>query len=162
MQIETIRFGAMEVDDGKLLEFDEGIPGLEEFRKFALLRFEESYPIIWLQSVEDGGVCLPVMDTFAVLPGYVFDLEDEDVSHLDMKGPEDLLVVSVLVVPEEIKGMTANLAAPIVVNVSTGKAMQVMLSGSNYNIRTPIFSAICDMIMREEREADACSVKEAQ
>ena len=161
MQIETIRFGAVEVDDSKLLLFESGIPGLEEYRRFALLKFEESYPIIWLQSIDDGGICLPVMDTFAVLPGYVFDMDDGDVKDLELKGPEELYVVTVLVIPEDIQGMTANLAAPIVINTATGKAKQIMLGGGDYNIRAPIFPDICKMVMREEGEADAGSVKEA-
>jgi len=158
MQIETIRFGTVEVDDSKLLFFDSGIPGLEEFRRFALLQFEESYPIIWLQSIDDGGICLPVMDTFAVLSGYVFDMDDGDVKDLELKGPEELYVVTVLVIPEDIQGMTANLAAPIVINTATGKAKQIMLGGGDYNIRAPIFPDICKMVMREEGEADAGSV----
>jgi len=161
MRIDTIRFGEIEVEDSKLLVFDSGIPGLEEYRRYALLQFEESYPIIWLQSVDDGGICLPVMDTFAVLSGYVFDIDDADVKELQLKGPEDLYVVTVLVIPEDIQGMTANLAAPIIINTAEGKAKQIMLSGGDYNIRAPIFPDICKLIMSEEGDADAGTVTEA-
>jgi len=82
MLVDTIRFGQVDVDETKLITFDEGVPGLEEYQKYALLQFEESYPIIWLQSVDEGGICLPVLDTFAVLTGYVFDIDDEDVKML--------------------------------------------------------------------------------
>ena len=162
MQIDTVRFGTVEVDDKKLLDFDSGIPGLEEYRKYALLQFEESYPIIWLQAVDDGGVCLPVLDTFAVLSGYVFDIDDTDVKELSLTGPEDLHVVSVLVIPDDIQGMTANLAAPIVINTGTGKAKQIILGGSEYNVRVPVFADICKLIAKEGGEADAGSVKEAE
>ena len=162
MQMDTIRFGAVEIDEAKLIAFDDGIPGLEEYRKYALLQFEESYPIIWLQSVEEGGVCLPVLDTFAVLEGYVFDIDDEDVKALELSGPEELHVVSVLVIPDEIQRMTVNLAAPILINTVTGKAKQILLSGSDYNVRAPIFQDIYKAIVREEGAADVGSVKEAE
>ena len=162
MQIDTIRFGSVEIDESKLLVFNDGIPGLEEFHKYALLQFEESYPIIWLQSLEDGGICLPVLDTFAVLTSYVFDIDDADVKELQLKGPEELHVVSVVVIPEDIRRMTANLAAPIIINTSTGSAKQILLSGSDYNIRAPIFPDVCNMIMREEGDADAGSVEKAE
>ena len=42
MQIETVRFGPVDVDENKLITFGAGIPGLEEYRKYALLQFEES------------------------------------------------------------------------------------------------------------------------
>ena len=158
MQIDTLRFGLVEVDEEKLIHFEEGIPGLEEYKKFTLLQFEESYPIIWLQAVDFGGVCLPVLDTFAVLPNYVFDIDDEHVRELQLKGPEELHVVSVVVIPEDIQRMTANLAAPIIINTVTGKAKQIMLSGSDFNVRTPVFPDVCRMIKREEDAADAGSV----
>ena len=162
MQLDTIRFGLVDIDETKLITFSEGIPGLEEYCKYALLQFEESYPIIWLQSVEERGICLPVLDTFAVLTEYVFDIDDEDVKILELGGPEDLHVVSVLVIPDEIQKMTVNLAAPIIINTVTGMAKQIMLSGSDYNVRSPIFQEICKVIVGEEDEADAGSVKEAQ
>ena len=161
MQIDTVRFGQVEIDEAKLITFDDGIPGLEEYHKYALLQFEESYPIIWLQSAEDSAVCLPVMDTFAVIRGYVFDIDDTDVKTLELSGPEDLHVVSVLVIPDEIKNMTANLAAPIIINTVSGKAKQIVLAGSDYNVRVPVFPDICKMVMKEEGDDDAGSVMEA-
>ena len=161
MQIDTIRFGPVEIDEKKLLMFSDGIPGLEEYRKYALLQFEDSYPIIWLQSMDDGGVCLPVLDTYSVLDDYVFDIDETDVEELQLGGPEDLHVVSVLVIPDDIQGMTVNLAAPIIINMLTGKAKQIILSGGQYNVRVPVFQNIYKMIMREEGDAGAGTVKEA-
>ena len=162
MQIETIRFGTVDVDEKKLIQFEDGIPGLEEYRKYTLLQFEESYPVIWLQSVDDGGICLPVLDTFAVLTEYVFDIDDTDVKELKLGGPEELHVVSVLVIPDDIQHMTVNLAAPIIINTATGKAKQILLGGGDYNVRAPIFPDICKLVMREEGDADACSVQETK
>ena len=153
MQIDTLRFGPVEVDEDKFINFDDGIPGLEQYHKYAIVTFEDSYPLVWLQSVEDMGICLPVLDTFAVLPDYLFDLDDVDVRLLELKGLEDLHVLSVVVIPEDIKGMTVNLAAPIVMNTTTGKAKQVVLSGTEYNVRAPVFQDICNAIAKAE-EAD--------
>ncbi|MCL2226418.1 MAG: flagellar assembly protein FliW [Oscillospiraceae bacterium] len=162
MQIETIRFGSVEVDESKFITFAEGIPGLEDSRTYALLQFEESYPIIWLQSIDEGGICLPVLDTFAVLTDYVFEISDEDVNELELQGPEQLHVVSVVVIPNDVKGMTANLAAPIIINTETGKAKQIMLTGIEYNVRAPVFAQICEMVNREEGDGDAGTVTEAE
>jgi len=158
MQIETLRFGPVEVDETKLIVFEEGIPGLEEYIKYALLQFEESYPIIWLQSVEEKGMCLPVLDTFAVLEGYVFDIDDSDVKQLKLTGPEELHVVNVLVIPDDIQQMTVNLAAPVLINTSTGKAKQIVLGGSQYNVRVPVFQEICKVVAGEEGNDDAGTV----
>ena len=158
MQINTVRFGMVEVDEAKLIAFDEGVPGLDEYKKYALLQFEESYPIVWMQSIDEGGICLPVLDTFAVLDSYVFDIDDMDVKNLGLSGPEDLHVVNVLVIPDNIQSMTANLAAPIIINTVSGKAKQIVLSGSDYNVRTPIFNDLCKVVAREEGDADVGAV----
>ena len=162
MQVDTLRFGMVDVDEKKLIVFGDGIPGLEQYRKYALLQFEDSYPIVWLQSMEDTGICLPVLDTFKVLPDYIFDIDETDVKALEINSPDDLHIVSVVVIPEDIQGMTVNLAAPIIINTITGKARQIVLSGSEYNVRAPVFQEICNAVAREEGDADAGSVKETQ
>ena len=159
MQVDTLRFGVVEVDEEKIIEFGDGIPGLEQYHKYALLQFEESYPIVWLQSLDDTGICLPVLDTFSVLPDYVFDIDETDVKKLDLTNPDELHVVSVVVIPEDIQGMTVNLAAPIIINTKTGNAMQIVLSGSEYNVRAPVFQHICNAVAGEEGDGDAGSVQ---
>jgi len=159
MQIDTLRFGPVSVDEGKLLKFEEGIPGLEQYKDYALLQFEESYPLVWLQSIEETGICLPVLDTFSVLPDYVFDIDEADVKILELNSPEVLQVVSVVVIPDDIQRMTVNLAAPIIINTVSGKAKQIVLGGSEYNVRAPVFQEICKLIAREEGDADVGSVE---
>jgi len=158
MQIDTLRFGMVDVDENKIITFGDGIPGLEQYQRYALLQFEESYPIVWLQSMDDTGICLPVLDTFSVLPDYVFDIDDIDVKALELKSPEELHIVSVVVIPEDIQGMTVNLAAPIIINTVTGQAKQIVLTGTEYNVRAPVFQQICNVVAREEGDDDAGSV----
>lgn len=163
MQIDTLRFGPVEIDEDKLITFDEGIPGLEQYHTYALLQFEDSYPLVWLQSTEDMGICLPVLDIFAVMPDYVFDMDDSDVKFLGLTKPEELHVVNVVVIPEDIQGMTVNLAAPVIINTTTGKAKQIVLSGVDYNVRVPVFQALCNAVSAngtsgEEGGADAGTV----
>lgn len=165
MQIDTLRFGLVEIDEKKAIDFGEGIPGLEQYHKYSLLQFEDSYPIVWLQSVEDRGICLPVIDTFVVLPDYIFDMDDTDAAYLELKSPDDIHVVNVVVIPEDIKGMTVNLAAPIIINTRTGKAKQIMLTGVEYNVRVPVFQELCKAVNAsstdasgEEGNADAGSL----
>lgn len=162
MQIDTLRFGEVTVDEEKIIVFDEGIPGLEQYKSYALLQFPESYPLVWLQSIEDNGICLPVLDTFSVLPDYVFDIDEGDVKKLELSSPEELHVVSVVVIPDDIQGMTVNLAAPVIINTVTGKAKQIVLSGTEYNVRAPVFQEICKIVAREEGETDAGSVEESK
>jgi flagellar assembly factor FliW len=155
MIIDTVRFGKVDIDETKIIQFNEGIPGLEEYRRFAILQFDGSYPIIWLQSTEDKNICLPVIDSFLVLPEYSFDISDEEVCQLSLAGPEDLKIISVLVIPENIETMTVNLAAPIVINMKNNCAKQIILNSGEYNVRVPVFQDIMKLVKEDKADAGA-------
>ena len=157
MDIGTLRFGELAVDENKLLRFKNGLPGLEDCREFAILQFEESNPLHWLQSTQRPEICLPIVNSFAICPDYAFDISDEDVEELALNGPEDVYVVSVVLIPEQnIEQMTANLVAPIIINHRQGTAKQIIINSGEYNVRFPVFQAICNLI--KEDEADAGTV----
>ena len=156
MEIDTLRFGSLTVDDKKLLFFKNGLPGLEECREFVILQFEESAPLHWLQSIHSPAICLPIINAFAICPEYVFDISDEDVYELALSGPEDVYVVSVVLIPEQdIEQMTANLVAPIIINYRTGASKQIIINNGDYNVRFPVFRAICNLIKEDEADVGA-------
>jgi flagellar assembly factor FliW len=143
MIIKTKRFGEPEIDEADIWLFDDGLPGLEEYRSFVLLEPAESYPVAWLQSTEESEVCLPVTYTFKVLPDYSFEVDDVIEAQLSLSEPGQLLVLSVLIIHDDITDMTANLAAPILVNTETRKGLQLVLPGVDYSVRYPIFEDMC-------------------
>ena len=53
MNIKTRRFGEIEIDEKKIISFPHGIPGLETFKRYALIQHDKTYPINWLQAVDD-------------------------------------------------------------------------------------------------------------
>ncbi|MCL1816353.1 MAG: flagellar assembly protein FliW [Clostridiales bacterium] len=156
MEINTLRFGKLVIDDHKLLRFNKGLPGLEACREFAILQFEESNPLHWLQSTEKAEICLPIMNSFAICPNYAFDISDEDVQELSLASPQDVYVVNVVLIPQQdIEHMTANMVAPIIINYRTGLAKQIIINSGEYNVRYPVFQAICNLIKEDEADARA-------
>ncbi|MGI5935636.1 MAG: flagellar assembly protein FliW [Oscillospiraceae bacterium] len=137
MKIETAHFGVVEIDDNKVLFFENGLPGLEDDKRFALLSKEESRPINWFQSLDHREIALPVMDPFLVCPDYAFDIPQADVNALEIKQVDDVYVLSVLVIPRS-EGITINLAAPIVINVRNNRGKQIILDDKKYSVRVPI------------------------
>jgi len=138
MIIPTVHFGEVEIDETKIITFEDGLPGLEEDRRFALLTTEESRPIGWLQSLDHAEVVLPVIDPFLLCPDYAFDVCDEDLEKLDLRDIHDAFVLSVLVIPRETKDMTVNLAAPVVINARNGRGRQIILDDKKYKVRVPV------------------------
>ena len=58
--------------------------------------------------------------TFAILSDYNINIRENELEDLKVDSKNDLLILNVVVIPEDIKKMTVNLAAPIVINARRG------------------------------------------
>jgi flagellar assembly factor FliW len=125
------------VREARRLRFVAGMPGLEEYRDWTLIPLEDC-PLYWLQCEAEPALALPLADAPAVLPDYAFELSTADVHALDLRAAEEALVLVVLTVPADGGTITANLLAPVVVNVRTWTAKQVILDGTRYSLRHPL------------------------
>lgn len=138
MIIPTAHFGEVEIDEKKILTFENGLPGLEEDKRYALLSNEDSRPVSWLQSLDHREISLPVMDPFLVCPDYSFDISQHDVEALEIEEIKDVYVLSILVIPKNVNAMTINLSAPIIINVRNSKGCQIILDDRKYRVRVPV------------------------
>jgi flagellar assembly factor FliW len=147
---ETKNFGVLSYESSSVLEFPGGLPGFEERRQFLVLQFADSKPLVFLQSIEDPGLCFITLPVLAVDPDYRLEVsrQDRELVGLPLASAlrigQDVLCLTVLSL--EKTGPTANLLAPLVVNISDLKAVQAIAPESNYSHRhalLPQETAIC-------------------
>lgn len=158
MFIETGRFGRTEVLPDSVIAFSEGILGFEELRRFVIILSDVCEPIQWLQSVEDPMVSLPIINPFLIKPDYELDVDDMELASIGQPSVEDILVVSVVVLPEDITKTTINLSAPILINVKQRKGRQIVMEYTQENaIKYPAFEALAAYFQQggKEQQADA-------
>jgi len=140
MILQTLRFGDIEVDQNKKVIFTDGLPGFENLSMFFVLVLEDTSPIYWLQSMEDPAITLPVLNPFEILGDqYALEISDQEVETLRLDDEQDLLVVLVTVIPEDMSKMTANMAAPVLINVKRGIGKQVFIDNRECPVRFPIY-----------------------
>ena len=133
MTVDTLRFGKVEYDDSDLLIFPRGIPAFENNHQWILAGSDDS-AIRWLQNIEDGSLALPVRSD------YNARIPDDELKLIGTTDPSELALLIVVSVPDGAPwNMTANLRAPILVNVKTHKAVQVIALNEEYPIRHMIF-----------------------
>ena len=149
MLIDTDRFGTFDTKDSKLIEFPQGLPGFEELHHFIILEVGQTKPIYWLQSTENQYVALPVILTFEILDDYYIDIRDNELEELNVQSQNDLLIMNVVVIPEQMEKMTVNLAAPIVINAVRGIGKQIIVDAKTMPVREPIYEAILNKISKE-------------
>lgn len=138
MKIETRDFGTMEVGEEQILEFPNGIYAFEDARRFALIELEKGQFPAWLQCIDSIKPCFIVFDPWLICKDYEITLNSGEKAMLEVGDKTNLQVLCIARVPEDFKETTVNLKSPIVINMDTKKAMQIILP-TNYPYRQPIF-----------------------
>lgn len=152
MLLKTKHFGDIEIDDKKVLIFENGLPGFELCRKYILLGNEdEASTFRWLQCVDHPEVAFAITNPFLIVRDYDFELDDESAKRLGIEKSEDVAVYVIVVVPEDIKKISINLKAPLIINSRNKMGAQIILDTDKYTVR----HYILDELRRQEVSADA-------
>jgi flagellar assembly factor FliW len=149
MKIKTRIFGEIEIEKDKLICFENGIIGFPDLKKFALIHDEEKENafILWLQSMEEPDLALPVIDPLNVMDSYEPDVSEELFSVLGDLVKENTYILVTITVPQNVEDMAVNLKAPIVINTGNNKAVQVIVEND-----LPIKYKIYDIIKEKAGE----------
>ena len=140
---QTRYFGSLEYDQSSVLEFPEGLPAFERERRFLMLRQPRNEPLAFLQSVDTQNLCFVTLPAQAACPGFRLTLSPEDLEALGLEAGHqpslgrDVLCLAILSF-EENTPPTANLLAPIVINLRTLRARQALQTDSRYSVREPL------------------------
>ena len=141
--VETTNFGTMSFTPESVFEFPRGLPGFEQRRRFVPIQDARTAPIVFLQSLEEPSLCFTTLPVLVVDPQYRLQVKEEDLEELGFpqgRKPrigEDVLCLTVLSIRES--GPTANLLAPVVVNLRSHKAVQVVAAESEYSYQHVLF-----------------------
>ena len=119
------RFGEITYTQDDVLSFPRGLPAFENSRSWVLVGDEDN-AVKWLQNIEDGALALPVTTPDAVMPDYNARIPEDELELVGSMDPSDLALLIVVSIPEAAPwNMTANLRAPILLNLKTHRAVQV-------------------------------------
>ena len=139
-KVSTSRFGEIEVDEKKIVHFQNGIPAFEDEREFIILPYEEDSPYYFMQSVNSPDLAFLLTIPFLFFPEYSFEVDDVTMKELEITNHDNVFYYSMITIPNgSIRYMTANLLAPIVLNSDNMQAKQVVLEKSNYTTKHRLF-----------------------
>lgn len=115
-----------------------GMLGFEEIKDYVLTSNPDEHPFAWLQVQDNSALAFVVIDPFVAMPGYQPDIPQADVEFLNLKQPDDALLLSVVTIHNEQKA-TVNLKGPIVINRHTHVAKQVIIANAAaYSVTHPL------------------------
>ena len=135
MFIQTTRFGSIEVDEGRLIDFPRGLLGFTRHRRYALLQPSEDGPFLWLQSIEAPELAFVVTDPALFVPGYQLPARCEQLEDL---GADTSRVQVFVIVNKRGSVLTGNLQGPLVVQTDRRIGVQMVLADRRYTTRVPL------------------------
>ena len=145
MTVQTRLFGKIRVGDDKIVTLPQGIIGFPDLKLFTLIfdkDKEDSGSIKWFQSLDEPQFALPVMEPFVVVPDYNPTVNGELLSPLGEFSEDNLYMLVTVKVPQNIKDMTINLKAPIIINTDTMKGGQIIVENDDLPVRFKIYDLL--------------------
>jgi len=141
MKIATKFLGEIEIVEQDILTFEQGLLGLEDYKKFVLLPIDANFPLVLLQSVDQVEIGFIVAYPFAFKKDYSFDISDEDREKLQIEKEEDALTYTIVTMKETLQDSTINLLAPLIINIDKKLGKQIVLQDNkSYPLRYPMQS----------------------
>ncbi len=138
MRVSTRYFGEIDLDEGKLIHFEKGVFGFEEYKDYTILYNSEhgNDPFFsWLQCTTERDLAFPVVNPRKVMPDYDPVVEDGLLDELGEFGEDDLVVLVFATVPHNVKQASVNLKAPLIINADTRKGIQLVAENQEYEIK---------------------------
>jgi flagellar assembly factor FliW len=140
--VKTGRFGQLTVGDDELIRIPQGIMGFPECTEFCLVDPGDETLILWLQSTHLPEIAFPLLEPKIFRPDYAARLSAAELRELKLENINQSAVFSILTIPSDITQMTANLKAPLVINLKQQLARQVVLQENEYTIKHLMFKEL--------------------
>jgi flagellar assembly factor FliW len=135
--LESTRFGQLEIPHEAVVEFPNGLIGLGG-RRYALLARSEDATFVWLHSLEDPDLALPLTNPWRFFNSYEVELGDDEAERIGVGDDEDTAVYVTVRAGEVLEDFSANLRAPIL--IAQGSGYQVINQAPDAPVRAPLFA----------------------
>lgn len=138
MKISTKYFGDIEIGDEKIIHFDNGVLGFEDYKDYTILydiEAGEKAFFSWLQSIDEKTLAFPIVNPFKVDESYNPQVNDEMLAPIGEFADEDLVVFLMATIPADVKEASVNMKAPVIINAATRKGIQLIIESSEYEIK---------------------------
>ena len=139
--LRSTRFGELEVPAAAVIEFPNGLIGLGGSRYTLLARSDEAM-FVWLHSVDDPAIAIPLTNPWKFFADYAVELSDSDQERIGIEDPAAAQVYVTVRAAEAIEDFAANLRAPIL--LVEGRGFQVINQAPDSPVRIPLLAGVAD------------------
>jgi|GEM_PF-221020 len=136
--VQSTRFGPMQVATDSIITFPKGLIGFPDGIRFVM--FDHKPPFAWLHSVDDPSLAFVVMDGSQFLGQFELKPPHSE-AELDLHEDDDYAILVVVTVRGEPSLTTANIKAPLFVNLRNRCGAQVIYDDPSFPTRFALYKA---------------------
>jgi flagellar assembly factor FliW len=126
MNVETTRFGRLQIETHDIVEFPAGVFGLETCKQWVLLADAQNDALGWLQCTSRPDIALAVVTPRRFVPEYQVRVARQELMPLALDDVRDAKVLVIVGIKEGL--ITLNLKAPLVINLKSRTGRQVVVN----------------------------------
>ena len=138
MILESKIHGTKKYEEKDIIIFNKSIPGFVDLKKFILFDLKDNDVFKVLHSLEDNSIGFIVINPFDFFKEYEFKLNDEIKENIKIEDTNEVMVLNTITINSEIKKITTNLRAPIIININKSLGEQIVLESEKYKIKEPL------------------------
>lgn len=136
LKVESVRFGELEIPEDSIIHFPVGIIGFPSQHRYVLI--EHKPPFSWLHSIDDPHLAFVVVDGMEFGENYRLTppVGNKDI---ELGDNDEFAILVIVTVRSDPKASTANLKAPLFVNLRNRMGIQVIYDDSRLSTRFPLW-----------------------
>jgi len=135
--ISTKYLGNISIEDENIINFPNGILGFESSKRFVMIDFPNNALFKFLQDIDNENVSFVLINPWDFFEDYEIDIPDKELDTIDLN-PEienTLEIYSIVTLGSSLKESTANLLAPIIINIKSKLGKQYVLTYTPYTTK---------------------------
>lgn len=136
MNVQTTRFGSVDIDKNRIITFEAGLLGFSSQREFVLLQPDADGVFYWLQSIEAQELAFVVTDPSLWVPDYEATIRRDQMKEVELASLDDAQIL--VIVNKYDQTLTGNLQGPIVINLENYRGIQLVLADKRWTTRHEI------------------------
>ena len=139
-KVFPLEYPVFPVEEAGVIHFPSGLIGFPDLQSFQLLEPADAYPLKFLKPTSREDIHFVCIDIAAIKNDYKVVLSDEDAQALAIETLADAMVLALVVVPQDPRQMTANLAGPVLINLRTRQGRQIVLNIEQFPLKYSVFA----------------------
>jgi flagellar assembly factor FliW len=156
VKVTTARFGELEITEEQIYTLTAPIPGFPATKSFFFIQKENIAPFQWMQSIEESDLTFVVVEPRHFFHDFSPAIGNTELKELGLARVEEAMLMAIVVLPEDMTKMTANLRGPLVINGAARRMKQVFTESDRWTVRESIVEGIRrkEQAMLEQKQAD--------